>query len=168
MRVLSLTDPSVPVLALDNLRVDFSTYDGTVAAVQGVSCPSAGARPWASSASGSGKSQTFMAVMGLLARGGTTSGSTRFQGQEILGLKPRALNRIRGSKMTMIFQDPLTALTPHVRIGEQIAEPCAYIWASRPPAPAPAPACGWIVSASPTRPSAGPVPSRAVWGMRQR
>ena len=112
------------ILEIDNLKVAFELHDGLVEAVRGVSLKvKAGECLGVVGESGSGKSQTFMAAMGLLARNGSASGSVLYRGQEILGLKPSALNKVRGSKITMIFQDPLTALTPHLRIGEQIAEP---------------------------------------------
>ncbi|MEM9223418.1 MAG: ABC transporter ATP-binding protein [Pseudomonadota bacterium] len=113
-----------PVFAVRDLRVDFDTPDGTVEAVRGVSFA---VMPGESVAvvgeSGSGKSQVMMAAMGLLASNGTASGSVRYRGEELIGMRRRELNNIRGAKITMIFQEPMTSLDPLYRIGRQIEEP---------------------------------------------
>ncbi|MFI6584238.1 ATP-binding cassette domain-containing protein [Embleya sp. NPDC050493] len=73
--------------------------------------------------SGSGKSLTALAVLGLLPEGAEVTGSIRLDGVELLGKRERELARIRGNRVAMVFQEPLTALDPTMRIGRQIAEP---------------------------------------------
>ena len=111
------------LLVANNLSVNFETADGMIEAVKGVNFQIAeGECLGIVGESGSGKSQTFMAAMGLLPKNGIASGSVTLNGQEILNLPRNRLNSIRGSSMAMIFQDPLTALTPHLRVGDQMQE----------------------------------------------
>jgi oligopeptide transport system ATP-binding protein len=120
---VSFTPTPRATLALESLRVGFTQGGVRVDAVRDVSLViRAGEALGVVGESGAGKTQAFMAAMGLLAPNARVDGSVRFEGEEILGLAPPALNRVRGSKLTMVFQDPLTSLTPHLKIGAQLAE----------------------------------------------
>nr|WP_235919192.1 ABC transporter ATP-binding protein [Aureimonas psammosilenae] len=111
------------VLAIRNLRVSFATEDGVLDAVKGVDLDIRSGETFAVvGESGSGKSQTMMALMGLLASNGRATGSALYRGQELIGLKPSALNKVRGAKITMIFQEPMTSLDPLYPVGNQIEE----------------------------------------------
>ncbi|ASY59911.1 ABC transporter ATP-binding protein [Sinorhizobium sp. CCBAU 05631] len=122
-----MADTKDSILAVRGLKVDFSTPDGTVEAVKGIDLEvNAGETLAVVGESGSGKSQTMMGIMGLLAKNGTVAGSARYRGQELIGLPPKALNDVRGSKITMIFQEPMTSLDPLYTIGRQIAEPIVH------------------------------------------
>ena len=113
-----------PVLSIRNLHVRFRTGDGILHAVKGVDIDVAPGETVAIvGESGSGKSQTMMSVMGLLASNGWAEGSVKYRGEELVGLSPGRLNRYRGSKLTMIFQEPMTSLDPLYRIGAQLALP---------------------------------------------
>ncbi|WP_410614510.1 ABC transporter ATP-binding protein [Amycolatopsis sp. lyj-109] len=83
----------------------------------------AGERVGLIGASGSGKSLTALAVLGLLPDGMTVRGSVRLDGAELLGRTDRALSAVRGERIAMVFQEPRTALNPLMRVGRQIAEP---------------------------------------------
>jgi ABC-type microcin C transport system duplicated ATPase subunit YejF len=116
-----------PVLTLEDVKVSFRTLDGLVEAVKGVNLHvSKGETVAIVGESGSGKSQLMMAAMGLLASNGAASGVAKFGNTNLIGLPKDQLNMIRGRKITMIFQEPMTSLDPLYSIGDQLIEPIMH------------------------------------------
>jgi oligopeptide transport system ATP-binding protein len=112
-----------PVLSVKDLRVQFARGRRQVNAVNGLSFDlGPGECLGVVGESGSGKTQSFLAMLGLLARNGSAAGSVRFQGREILNAPKAQLQRLRGDRMSMMFQDALSGLTPNLRIGHQLEE----------------------------------------------
>jgi peptide/nickel transport system ATP-binding protein len=113
-----------PVLDVRDLRVQFTTDDGVVKAVDGVSFALERGRTLGIvGESGSGKSVTSMAIMGLHAGKNTSiTGEIRLDGENLVTAGPERVRQLRGQKMAMIFQDPLTALHPYYTVGHQIIE----------------------------------------------
>jgi peptide/nickel transport system ATP-binding protein len=113
-----------PYLEVEDLRVGFSTEDGLVQAVDGVSLSVEKGRTLAIvGESGSGKSVTSAAIMGLHNRKqAAITGSIRLDGEELVTADDRRLRELRGKRMAMIFQDPLSSLHPFYRIGNQLVE----------------------------------------------
>ena len=112
----------MPLLEVTDLQVAFSTPDGVLNAVRGLSFSvDAGKTLGIVGESGSGKSVATQTIMGLT-RGARISGEALFEGQDLLAMNSHQLQRVRGSQIGMIFQDPLSSLHPYYRVGWQIVE----------------------------------------------
>ena len=111
------------ILEVRDLSVRFTTQQGMVNAVNRLSFSVAGSRTLGIvGESGSGKSQSVLAVMGLLAGNGQASGQALYRGENLLGMPAERLNRVRGNKIAMVFQDPMTSLNPYLSIERQMTE----------------------------------------------
>ncbi|QJT20866.1 ABC transporter ATP-binding protein [Aeromonas media] len=114
-----------PILEVRDLEVEFSIDDGKIKVLDGVSFQVApGQTLGIVGESGCGKSVTSLAIMGLLPRphGQVVAGSIRFQGEELLSLPPDQMYKVRGNRISMIFQEPMTALNPVQTVGTQLME----------------------------------------------
>jgi oligopeptide transport system ATP-binding protein len=126
--VAETVSPAVAVLRLERLGVSFQTRSGLVRAVREVSLSvDRGECLGVVGESGAGKSQMFLAVLGLLAANGRAHGSARFTDaelieRELIGCPPALLEGVRGAGIAMVFQDPMTSLTPHLTVGAQLSE----------------------------------------------
>jgi len=111
------------IISVRDLKVSFASEAGRVDAVRGVSFDlEAGKTLGIVGESGSGKSVTSLAIMGLLDENAKVTGSIVYDGQELLGKSDKQMSMIRGNGLAMIFQDPLTSLTPVFTIGDQLIE----------------------------------------------
>lgn len=115
---------SAPLLAVDDLTVGFAGAGGFARAVDGVSLTlSPGERVGIVGESGAGKSVTALAIMGLLPVPSTVvAGRVKYRGTDLLTLHERDLRRLRGRRIAMIFQDPVTCLNPRLTVGQQVVE----------------------------------------------
>ncbi|RWR25979.1 ABC transporter ATP-binding protein [Agrococcus lahaulensis] len=119
-----MSDAKKPLLEVSGLKVEFTTQDGTVTAVHEASLSLAAGETLAIvGESGSGKSTTAMAVIGLLSGNGrVTEGSIRLDGEELVGASEGAMRKVRGRRIGLVPQDPMSNLNPVARIGTQVAE----------------------------------------------
>ncbi len=118
-----MTPTEAPLLQVEDLAVRFRVPEGEVAAVNGLDFRVARGQTFGIvGESGSGKSQSMLAIMGLLAANGRVTGRALFQGQDLLTLDAAALNRLRGNRIAMIFQDPMTSLNPYLTVERQMTE----------------------------------------------
>ena len=113
-----------PLLEVRDLRVHFDTPDGVVKAVDGVSYSVArGQALGIVGESGSGKSVSSLTIMGLTrSDNARITGEVLFRGRDLLTASKEEMRRIRGKEIAMIFQDPLSSLHPHYRVGAQLVE----------------------------------------------
>ena len=123
LHVAGLQVPGDAVLSVRDLNVRFNTENGAVHAVRGVDFDlMPGKTLGIVGESGSGKSVTSLAIMGLLPPTAQVSGSVRLKGRELLGLSDKDMCKYRGNDLAMVFQDPLSSLTPVFTVGTQIVE----------------------------------------------
>lgn len=122
-RTISLPVPGAALLEVDDLTVTFPTTSGDIDVVRKASfAVQHGQTLGIVGESGSGKSMTSLAIMGLLPNGGRTTGSVRLSGHELVGRSDREMRRVRGDRIAMVFQDPLSSLNPYYTVGLQIEE----------------------------------------------
>jgi oligopeptide/dipeptide ABC transporter ATP-binding protein len=118
-----VSNPKASVLTLRDLRVEFDTPNGQVQAVRRVDLDlTPGEILGVVGESGSGKSVTFLGMLGLLPKSARVSGSASVNGTELVGAPTKTMRSVRGKQVSMIFQDPLSALNPVHRVGDQIVE----------------------------------------------